>query len=208
MQSEQMTIKLVFLAVLALTSSVEARTKALNPADQFTLSGRVVKVVDGDTIDVLSQESPAAGAAAPPRLFTTRIRLANIDAPESSQAFGARSRENLASLVAGLDVHAQCLYRERRRNIEESRQRAICTITRSLSASGRTIDVNELQIRDGFARYAIGFAHQQTEAVRRSYQEAETSARSQRLGLWRDLGSAAPPVAPWDFRKAKSGKGD
>lgn len=28
-------------------------------------------------------------------------------------------------------------------------------------------------------------------------------ARAQRVGLWVDLGSAAPPIAPWEFRALK-----
>lgn len=208
MQSGQMTFKIVFLVVLVFTSGVQARSKTLNPADQFVVEGRVVKVVDGDTIDVLSRLPATSEAGDVPRLVTTRIRLANIDAPESSQAFGNRSRENLANLVAGGEVHADCLYREHRPNIDESRQRAICTVSRYLPSTGRSIDINGQQLRDGFAWYAIGFAHQQSEAFRRGYQEAEANARGQRLGLWRDLGSAAPPVAPWDYRKAKSVKGE
>jgi micrococcal nuclease len=44
------------------------------------LSGTVVGVLDGDTIEV--KTGPAT---------VTRVRLADIDAPEKSQAFGQRA---------------------------------------------------------------------------------------------------------------------
>ena len=46
------------------------------------ISGRVVRVLDGDTVEVLEPDN---------RL--TRVRLAGIDAPEKSQPFGQRCRQ-------------------------------------------------------------------------------------------------------------------
>ena len=46
--------------------------------------GQVVRVLDGDTIDVLSGASQRQ-----------RVRLANIDAPEKGQPFGQKSKQNL-----------------------------------------------------------------------------------------------------------------
>jgi len=46
------------------------------------ISGRIVRVLDGDTVEVLETGN---------RL--TRVRLAGIDAPEKSQPFGQRSRQ-------------------------------------------------------------------------------------------------------------------
>lgn len=51
--------------------------------------GRIVRVLDGDTVEVLE-----------PGNQLTRIRLAGIDAPEKSQPFGQRSRQELSSMVA------------------------------------------------------------------------------------------------------------
>lgn len=52
------------------------------------LTGRVVGVTDGDTITVLDDQR-----------VQHKIRLAGIDAPEKSQAFGQRSKAFLSSLV-------------------------------------------------------------------------------------------------------------
>jgi micrococcal nuclease len=57
------------------------------PVWAASLSGEVIKVQDGDTVDVLVNRKPV------------RIRLAEIDAPEKKQPFGERSRQTLISLV-------------------------------------------------------------------------------------------------------------
>lgn len=59
------------------------------PSHAELISGRVVSVADGDTVTVLDLAK-----------LQHKIRLAGIDAPEKSQAYGQRSRESLAELVA------------------------------------------------------------------------------------------------------------
>lgn len=56
------------------------------------IAGKVVGVLDGDTIDVLIDLRPV------------RIRLAEIDAPEKKQPWGTRSRQALSALVFGQQV--------------------------------------------------------------------------------------------------------
>jgi len=58
-----------------------------------TLTGRVVRVTDGDTIVVLDADK-----------VQHKIRLQGIDAPERRQAFGTKSKEHLSDLVAGKTV--------------------------------------------------------------------------------------------------------
>lgn len=81
MQSLRTPIKVIFLQIivcLSLSGSVWAET--------FT--GKLVHVVDGDTVDVMFD-----GKA-------RRIRLADIDCPESKQAYGKNLNHEL--VVAGL----------------------------------------------------------------------------------------------------------
>ena len=54
------------------------------------LTGKVVKITDGDTLVVLDASRQQH-----------KIRLAGIDAPETNQPFGKRSKEALSALVAG-----------------------------------------------------------------------------------------------------------
>ncbi|EPO9233324.1 thermonuclease family protein [Escherichia coli] len=56
------------------------------------IQGKVIRVLDGDTIEVLQDKKPV------------RIRLANIDAPEKKQAFGRWSTNQLKALLAGQSV--------------------------------------------------------------------------------------------------------
>jgi endonuclease YncB( thermonuclease family) len=57
------------------------------------LIGKVVGISDGDTITVLDASKQQH-----------KIRLEGIDAPESHQAFGARAKQELSSLVFGKEV--------------------------------------------------------------------------------------------------------
>nr|CAJ0555721.1 hypothetical protein XXXJIFNMEKO1_EEONHAKH_00015 [Culicoides impunctatus] len=56
------------------------------------IQGKVIRVLDGDTLEVLQDKKPV------------RIRLANIDAPEKRQAFGRWSTNQLKGLVAAQPV--------------------------------------------------------------------------------------------------------
>jgi len=60
---------------------------AVNSAAWADLSGPVIAILDGDTVDILVNSRPV------------RIRLAQIDAPEKKQAFGTRSRQALSDMV-------------------------------------------------------------------------------------------------------------
>ena len=52
------------------------------------VSGKVIKVIDGDTIYVRDYDNK-----------THKIRLAGIDAPEMSQPYGKESRSHLLELI-------------------------------------------------------------------------------------------------------------
>ena len=61
---------------------------ALTPPS-YTLKGKAVRIVDGDTFDLLVDKT------------THRIRLAGIDAPEKGQDFGTASKQLLGTLCIG-----------------------------------------------------------------------------------------------------------
>lgn len=141
----------------------------------------VVGVVDGDTLDV------STGT------HVVRVRLAGIDAPERSQAFGQRAKQELAGVVHGRRVSLRCGKRERRPQGQRSRD--ICTVF-----SG-TRDVNLMQVSQGWAWHYKAYAKEQSLADRRAYAEAEEAARAANRGLWAD-GRA---VAPWEYRRGMGG---
>lgn len=71
----------------------------LNSCENFTTAvtyqGKVVKVLDGDSINILHQGRPL------------RIRLAEIDAPEYSQPFWKKSKQALEGYVRGKTVEVE-----------------------------------------------------------------------------------------------------
>jgi len=151
------------LALFAAVASAAAASLAA------TLAGRVVKVADGDTLTVLD-----AGKT------QHKVRLAKIDAPEKSQAFGAASRKRLAAFVAGKDI-----------TVEWSEKDRYGRILGTVFEGGR--DVNLEMVKDGMAWHYKRYDN--TE----EYADAEAEARRERRGLWRD----ANPTPPWEFRKSR-----
>ncbi len=71
-------------------------------ASADTLTGKVVKITDGDTLYVLDANYKEH-----------KIRLAGIDAPERKQAYGLAARKHLASMVAGKQVTIEYQKRDR-----------------------------------------------------------------------------------------------
>ena len=79
---------LLLLIILCLTSCENFTTAV-------TYQGKVVKVLDGDSINILHQGKPL------------RIRLAEIDAPEYSQPFWKKSKQALEGYVRGKTVEVE-----------------------------------------------------------------------------------------------------
>ena len=71
---------------------------AIAAKPHYEITGKVVKIADGDTLTVLD------GANA-----QHKIRLAGIDAPEKGQPFGTKAREALADRVFGQTVRVEVI---------------------------------------------------------------------------------------------------
>lgn len=80
---------LLLLVLLCIFSSCSRETTK-------SISGKVVKIADGDTITILDEQN-----------VQHKIRLQGIDAPEHKQDFGEVSRQHLASLVFGKYVKVE-----------------------------------------------------------------------------------------------------
>lgn len=132
---------------------------------------RVVGVQDGDTITVLTSEEESF-----------RVRLVEIDAPESGQPYGQRAKQALSGLVFGKDVTVDVQGTDR--------------YGRKL---GRVfhgeIDVNAAMVHGGFA-WAYR-AYLTDDAILALEEEARREAR----GLW-SL-PAAERVPPWEWRRKR-----
>ena len=143
----------------------------------YTLTGRIVQVSDGDTINILIDRQ------------THRVRLASIDAPETGhgsarpgQPYGEASRKNLAEHVAGKTLTLICYEKDHY-------GRDVCDVP----VEGTT--ANRLQVQSGMA-----WANQQGggQYLRdRSLPELEKQAKAERAGLWAE----PKPIAPWVWRQ-------
>ena len=132
-------------------------------------TGRVVKVSDGDTLTVLVNKAQI------------RVRLDAIDAPESRQPFGKRSRQSLAELCASKDAWVD----------DRGEDRYGRTIGRVICAG---IEVNSEQVRRGMAWVFVRYAPSGSPLY-----VLEKNARLEKRGLWVDPN----PMAPWNWRRLK-----
>ncbi|MFN4350956.1 MAG: thermonuclease family protein [Hylemonella sp.] len=142
------------------------------PSQAKLISGRVVHVADGDTVT-----GPNANK------MQHKVRLAGIDAPEKSQAYGESSQESLAELVANRTVI-----------VDTDKQDRYGRRVGKVLVNGK--DVNVEQIRGGLAWFYRLHEQELSDADRQSYDRAEGGARDYRRGLWAD----PRPVPPWEFR--------
>ena len=139
-----------------------------------TLTGRVLRVIEGDQLVVLT-----------PGQAQQRVRLEGIDAPERGQTGGGRSRDYLARQVTGRFVVVDYQRRDR-----------YGALVGKVLLGG--VDMNLEQLKAGMAWYYRHFAEALAPSDRMAYEQAEQEARRERRGLWAN-DSAAPP---WDWRQA------
>ena len=131
--------------------------------------GSIIKVTDGDTVvfkDINNE--------------VLKVRLTQIDAPESKQKFGLESTKSLKDL---------CLNQDGRLEIA-----GVDKYDRTLAiVYCNDINANIYQLKNGLAWVYDAYV---TEYIYYSYQN---EAKKKKLGLWTD----EYPLAPWDFRKNK-----
>lgn len=138
---------------------------SLSKKDEVTLQGRVVKVTDGDTIDLLVD-----GKA-------VRIRLSHIDAPEkrNGQPYWRASRNRLGELCEGQEivVKGQNELDRYKRFLGE-----LYTI--------EGVNINKVLVAEGLAWHYKAYSDQEI------YSELEFKAKKHRLGLWKEKNPIAP----------------
>lgn len=126
------------------------------------ISGKVVRVLDGDTIEVLQDNVPV------------RIRLANIDAPEKKQAFGRWSGGQLKKLIAGQVVTVTYTQTDRYGRV----------IGRIFTTDGR--EASRYMVQAGAAWV---YERYNTDKTLPALQRA---AQEQKRGLWADSNPMPP----------------
>jgi len=142
----------------------------INPYEEtndygYSFKGIVTNVIDGDTIELFNG------------IKKVKIRLEDIDAPESNQDFGSISTNALTELVYGLEV--KVVYR-----VEDVYQRIVGTIFTKNKDGEFEENVNKKMVEKGMAW-----------SVSSLYKVQEKEARQQDYGIWSE-----DPVYPKNFR--------
>ena len=140
------------------------------PMQEFSAS--VIRVVDGDTIEVLNDSQE-----------TAVVQIAGIDAPEPKQPYGTESAAALSALVANSQVKLRIVAIDRYK-------RPIALVERDGA------DVGEALIRSGGAWVYRKYLSGLPKEFRSRYTQAEEDARTAGRGLW----AQPEPTAPWDWR--------
>ena len=133
------------------------------------LAGKVIRIADGDTITILLQGQKKQ----------EKVRFFGIDAPESHQDFGQRSRKFLSDLIFGRIVIVESDGRDQYGRI-------VGTVYLG------KLNVNLTMVKNGYAWHYVAFAKNNKELA-----EAEALARREKRGLWK----LDNPIPPWEFRK-------
>ena len=132
-------------------------------AGAASFTGKIVKVTDGDTIQVLRDRVPV------------KVRLWGIDCPEKAQAFGHKATQYTRDLAgaATVTVHVKDTDRYGR------------TVGEVILPDGRSL--NRELVRAGLAWWYRRYAPGDSEL-----QRLEREARETKRGLWADR-AAVPP---------------
>lgn len=151
----------------------EAAAELFEPAGAVTCT-EVTRVHDGDTFTCVHVGG------------SLRIRVAGIDAPETSQAFWRVSRDMLRQRATPSTL-VDCYKVDRFK-------RQVCRV-----ASPAGGDIALELVRTGLAWRTRKYAEEQTPEERELYAEAEGIARERGLGLW----SQPDPQEPGACRELK-----
>lgn len=163
-----MQVKIWTLKLWVLIGLVTLMSTGLAVGESFT--GKVVNVTDGDTVVVLREGN-----------IQEKIRLAEIDCPEKSQAFGQRAKQFTLDKAALKNVTVEVRDHDRYGR----------TVGEVFLPDGKSL--NRELVHNGYAWWYRRYSKDE------SLGELEAQARTARRGLWSDPAA----VAPWDWRKSR-----
>jgi micrococcal nuclease len=138
---------------------------------QKKLKGKVISVKDGDTIEILVEKA------------SFRIRLNDIDCPESAQDFGTAAKKFTSSYCFGKTVTVQYSKKDKYGRILGH------VILPDLK------NLNKELVKNGLA-WKFNYSQNKEIAA------LELAARKNKCGLWKGNN----PIPPWEFRKQNSRK--
>ncbi|WP_288434902.1 thermonuclease family protein [uncultured Chryseobacterium sp.] len=133
-------------------------------------TGKVIKISDGDTITLLLKGNQQK-----------KLRLAEVDCPESGQAFGKNAKQFTAAQVFGKTVSF----------VETNTDRYGRSVAKVYYDGGKYLS-REL-IKAGMGWWYFSYSKDT------SLGKIQENAKLKKAGLWQDKNA----VAPWEYRKMK-----
>jgi micrococcal nuclease len=130
--------------------------------NDYSLTAKVIKIVDGDTFDVLTQSNEVI-----------RIRMNGIDCPERRQDYYQVCKDALSNYIFGCDVQLTVHGKDRYK-------RTIADVFY------QNKNINLLMIRNGFAWHYKKYSPDAEMA------KAEVKARGEGIGMWKIKQPVAP----------------
>jgi uncharacterized repeat protein (TIGR01451 family) len=145
------------------------------PASAARLYGKVIEIVDGDTIRMISLNR------------VVRIKVLAIDAPEMKQFCGDVAKQHLLDLIGEKMVSVEYF-----------------GLSEDGSITGKVfldeMDIGAQMVRDGAAWFDKSRAGRLSATEQKLYADSEAAARNEHRGIWQVI----DPTAPWDFRQGRS----
>lgn len=135
---------------------------AATPAAANTFPGRVIGIMDGDTLLVLTSKHEQI-----------KVRLGEIDAPERGQEYGERSKQSLAALCHKRSATVTVI------DIDQYGRTVGKVECDGVNANRAQVETGMAWVYRRYARDAALF-------------DKEASARSGKLGLWADSSPTPP----------------
>lgn len=129
-----------------------------------TFSAKVIRIIDGDTMEVLKGKEPV------------KIRLEHIDCPErrSAQPYNKEAKKTLSDLSFGQQVTVN--------GSKYDRYKRLLAVI--INKNGQ--NVNQEMVKRGMAWHYKKYSKDNTYAV------LESQARKNRIGLWQDPNPTPP----------------
>jgi endonuclease YncB( thermonuclease family) len=113
----------------------------VRPGLTAEFNGEVIRVLVGDTIEVLHETKPE------------RIRLYGIDCPEKGQPFGQKAKQATSSLVFGKDVKVETHEKDKHR-------RSLGTVFQD------RLNVNQSLVKEGWCKWFSKYVPKDSDSRR------------------------------------------
>ncbi len=156
----------------------------LSFAQAETIQCKVVSVTDGDTITCLTDQKEQI-----------KVRLYQIDAPESGQNYGQKAKQALSDMIFNRNVQINTVGKDKYKRtlgVVTFLEAGSCNMPPPTSGGTCLLpyDANLKMVKQGYAWY------DPFNTNNPQYQQAEQEAREAGRGLWADK----DPIPPWEWR--------